>query len=231
MNDDGSGERECPICDTVVSSFDPGGHPERLRPDCKCPTCGSLERHRGLWLFFRERVFNQRTSVLQRRMRMLHVAPDRPLQRRFRTVRHLRYLTADLNPAKAMVHMDLTNIDRPDDSFDLILASHVLEHIPDDLAAMRELRRVLRDGGKVILAVPMWGDVTREDLSITDPAERRRLYGQDDHVRMYGHDGAFEERLRAAGFEVTIDSVIADMAPTLQQRYRVLADELIFHCT
>lgn len=237
-----SGERECPICDTVVASFDPGGHPDRLRLDAKCQTCGSLERHRGLWLFFRKRIFHRRIPVRHGRMgirmlhvaprgmRMLHVAPETHLRDRFQTVRHLSYLTADLDPAKAMVQMDLTNIDLPDDSFDLILASHVLEHIPDDLAAMRELRRVLRPLGKLILAVPMWGDVTREDLSITDPGERRRLYGQDDHVRMYGHDGVFEERLRAAGFEVTIDSVIADMAPALQERYRVLAHELIFQC-
>jgi SAM-dependent methyltransferase len=161
---------------------------------------------------------------------MLHVAPDVSLHRRLRALSGVDYLSADLDSTKADVQMDLTAIALPDDSFDLILASHVLEHIPDDVAAMGELRRVLRPGGVAILAVPYWGDTTREDLSITDPEERRRLYGQTDHVRMYGRDGVFEDRLRSVGFEVAVDR-LQGMERAQKRRYRVRGMEPIFACT
>jgi SAM-dependent methyltransferase len=219
-------QAECPVCGTVADAFDPGGHPERPRPDCRCPTCGSLERHRIQWLFLREH-----TGLFTEPTRLLHVAPEGSMGVRIRAMRNVDYLSADLDPSKAMVKMDLTDIDMPDDSFDMILASHVLEHIPDDAAAMREMRRVLRKGGKAVLAVPMWGPATREDLSITDPAERRRLYGQDDHVRMYGYDRVFESRLEAAGFDVTVSQMIVDMDPALRRRYRVSKNEPVHCCT
>ena len=98
-----------------------------------------------------------------------------------------------------MVRMDITDIRYPDDSFDLIFASDVLEHIPDDERATRELRRVLRPDGWAILLVPIWGEKTKEDPSIVDPAEREREFGQFDHVRLYGHDGEYERRLPPFG--------------------------------
>jgi SAM-dependent methyltransferase len=218
-------EAECPICGLVVDVFQPGGHPDRPRPDCRCPQCGSLERHRALWLFLRDR-----TPLLAEPTRMLHVAPDVSLRGPLRAMPNVDYVSADLDGAKADLQMDLTEIALPDDSFDLILASHVLEHIPDDVAAMRQLRRILRPGGIAILAVPYWGETTREDLSITDPDERRRLYGQSDHVRMYGRDGLFEERLRSVGFEVSVDR-LEGMERPMRRRYRVRGMEPIFACT
>lgn len=218
-------EAECPICGAIARTFGPGGHPDRRRPDCRCQGCGSLERHRGLWLHLRDR-----TAIVTDAIRMLHVAPDKPLAARFRLLPDLVYVTGDLDPSKGDIQLDLTAMALPDDAFDLILVSHVLEHIPDDLAAMRELRRVLSPRGVAIRAVPMWGDSTREDLTITDPAERRRLYGQPDHVRMYGRDGVFEARLQSAGFAVTVDRLERFDRQT-KRRYRIRSSEPIIACT
>ncbi len=84
--------------------------------------------------------------------------------------------------------------------FDLILCSHVLEHIPDDRGALRQLRRVLRPGGAAVIQVPLRTGPTDEDASVVDPAARHRRFGQFDHVRFYGSD--FTDRVRAAGFGV-----------------------------
>ena len=100
--------------------------------------------------------------------------------------------------------MDITDIQYPDESFDVIYCSHVLEHVPDDKKAMREFLRVLKPNGWAMLLVPIIGEHTTEDLSITDPAQRAMLYGQEDHVRNYGRD--YEDRLQEAGFEVTVIS-------------------------
>src|SRR4051812_30867120 len=190
-------EAECPLCGTVVDAFAESGTGDRHRPDAKCPTCDSLERQRGLWL-----AMAAHPLLSSERVRALHVAPEPCIGNRLKALPNVTYFTADLDPAFARVATDLTHIGFANQSFDLLLVSHVLEHIPDDVSAMRELRRVLRRGGLAVLSVPVWGPETREDLSITDPAERTRLYGQADHVRMYGRDGVFAQRLTQAGFDV-----------------------------
>lgn len=129
---------------------------------------------------------------------MLHVAPEGALSRLFSP--DFDYVSIDLDGSQAMMAMDITALIFDDESFDVVICNHVLEHVPDDRRAMDELYRVMKRGGWGSLQVPMIGDITQEDLSITDPAERSRLYGQDDHVRQYGRD--FLERLREAGFEV-----------------------------
>lgn len=218
-------EAECPICGTVVSQFEPAGN-KKVVPDRRCPTCSSLERHRAIWLFFRER-----TNLFTEDVKMLHVAAELALQPQIKALDNVDYLTADLDPRRGMVEMDLTDIQMPDDTFDIVYASHVLEHIPDDRKAMREIRRVLRPGGWAMLVVPMWGETTREDPTVTDPKERERLFGQDDHVRMYGWDGVFEERLREAGFDVEVPTLVKDMDPALSRRYRIHAREPFHYCT
>lgn len=133
---------------------------------------------------------------------MLHVAPERFLTTIFREIKNLDYLSADLNNPLAMVKMDVTKINYPDDTFSVIYCSHVLEHIPKDREAIAELYRVLRQDGWAVLQVPITVDKTYEDPTIVEPEEREKHFGQQDHVRRCGLD--YAERIRAAGFIVDI---------------------------
>jgi SAM-dependent methyltransferase len=216
---------ECPICGTIVPSFLPFG-PRKESPDRQCPTCGSLERHRQVWLFFQAK-----TNLLDDKVRMLHIAPEHCLATQLRARANIDYVSADIASSAAMVQMDITNIQFPSDSFDVIYASHVLEHIPDDRKAMRELYRVLRRGGWAVLQVPVWGTTTLEDPSVTDPTERERLFGQSDHVRMYGHDGEYERRLTEAGFDVRVDPLVKELGPETARRFRLSQVQDIYFCS
>ena len=132
---------------------------------------------------------------------MLHIAPERATSPRLAALPGLDYLTADLSSPTAMVRMDITAIQYPAATFDVILCSHVLEHVDDDRQAMREFFRVLKPGGWALLLVPTSTDAfTIEDPSIIDPALRKRLFGHPQHVRQYGLD--FAERVQEAGFTV-----------------------------
>jgi SAM-dependent methyltransferase len=158
-----------------------------------------------VWLYF-----ERRTNLFDGQgHRVLHVAPERCLERRLRIRIGSGYVTADFNDPRADVRMDITDIDYPDATFDFIYCSHVLEHVDDDRRAMREFRRVLKADGTAVLLVPITSAQTIEDPTITDPAERRRLFGQHDHVRRYGSD--YVNRLRDAGFAVQVHNV-ADLA-------------------
>ena len=155
---------ECPVCDSTFRRFAAFGHPPR--PEAQCPRCGSLERHRLMWLFL-----IRNTPVETASLRVLHVAPESGISHRLRTLRNLDYLTADLDPTKADVKMDIASIQFPDGHFDVILCSNVLEHVPDAGQAMCELRRVLAPSGFALLDVPIRSDLedTYEDWSITSP--------------------------------------------------------------
>jgi len=132
--------------------------------------------------------------------KMLHVAPEPCLEKKFKELLGDRYLTADLFNPLAMIKMDISDIKYGDRSFDVIYCSHVLEHVPDDKKAMREFLRVLKDNGWAILLVPIFARKTIEDPAIVTPEERKRVFGQEDHVRLYGPD--YIDRLREAGFTV-----------------------------
>ncbi len=217
---------ECTICGLRTASFEPFGNKQVL-PDRRCQRCRSLERHRLLWLFFQ-----RETNLFADRVRMLHFAPESTFSARLSRRRNIDYLTADLDPTSAMVAMDITQVPLPDASVDVVFASHVLEHVPDDRAAMAELHRVLRPDGWAVLQVPMWGATTREDPSVTDPAERARLFGQDDHVRMYGHDGVYRQRLEDAGFAVEVVDYAHHLPTDVVARHRLeLGVEDIYRCT
>ena len=188
--------RHCPICDRGSRKFLFAG--TQPREDALCVHCGALERHRLVWLYFKRKsnLFSGQP------LKMLHVAPEAAFEKLLRLQLGSQYLTADLFNPRAMVKMDITDIQYPDDSFDVIYCSHVLEHVPDDKKAMREFLRVLKPNGWAMLLVPIVGEHTFEDPSITDPAERARVFGQDDHVRNYGRD--YVDRLREAGFKVDV---------------------------
>lgn len=191
--------RYCPVCGNQSRMFRTYG--VIPREDAMCPHCSALERHRFIWLYF-----NKRTDLFDGRTKeMLHVAPEMCLAHRLKAQLGKNYITADLIDPQAMVRMDITDIHFPDNSFDVIYCSHVLEHVPDDRKAMQEFHRVLKPSGWAILLVPITTDKTIEDPSIIDPKERLRLFGQEDHVRRYGPD--YIDRLREAGFKVTVTTV------------------------
>lgn len=212
----------CPCCAGRWSRFLPAGSPPRA---AACPRCNSLERQRLLYLYLQ-----QRTSLFTQRLRVLHFAPEDCLQPVLARLPNLDYVSADVAPGSAMMTMDITRIAFSDESFDAILCSHVLEHVPDDRRAMRELRRVLRPRGWAILQVPLdpARESTFEDFSVTDPAGRERLFGQHDHVRVYGRD--YPERLRAAGFTVDEVDFAAALPAGVVRRCGLDPREPIFHC-
>ena len=186
----------CPICNKSFKKFMPAGINGRL--NAACPSCQSLERHRSTWLYLQNK-----TNFFQERLKVLHFAPEECLQAKFKKLSSLDYLSADLSAGNAMAKMDITAIPYPDNTFDCVLCSHVLEHIPNDGLAMRELHRVLKPDGWAILQVPIKLDKTFEDPAIQSPADRLKHYGQEDHVRIYGLD--YADRLRSNGWSVRID--------------------------
>ncbi|MBK9076419.1 MAG: methyltransferase domain-containing protein [Flavobacteriales bacterium] len=213
----------CPLCHRGAIAFLPSGTPPR--PHALCPFCGSLERTRMMGLALKER------GLPKPGHRVLHVAPDRSLREMLRKAPGVTYIAGDKQAPgysypQDTIDLDITALDFPDDHFDLIICSHVLEHVPEDRTAMRELCRVLRPGGTAILLVPMSDrPTTDEDPSVTDPQERFRRFGQTDHVRLYGRD--YMDRLREAGFIVTVDDMAAQLPPADVFRYGLLRRDLL----
>lgn len=187
-------ERFCPVCGRSSRKFEDFGISPRK--DALCVWCGALERHRLVWLFL-----DRETDLFDGRQKnVLHIAAERCFERRFRLRIEGSYITADLLDTRAMVKLDITNIPSPDESFDVIYCSHVLEHVPDDRKAINEFYRTLKTDGWAILLVPTGPEKTFEDISIVDPKERLRVFGNEDHVRTYGPD--YADRLLKAGLKV-----------------------------
>jgi len=217
-------QRYCPVCRTPSDRFVEYGIVPRA--DAKCIVCGALERHRFVWLYF-ERItdlFDGRTKTI------LHIAPERTLQSLLKRYYGSMYLSADLYDSRAMVRMDITNVKYAKETFDVIYCSHVLEHVPDDRQAIGEFHRILQPDGWAILLVPITANKTVEDSSITDPDERLKLFGQEDHVRRYGPD--FMDRLSEVGFKVKIITP-SDFLTEEERVYMGITDAAgeIFHCT
>lgn len=210
----------CPICQTQLRQF----WSFRGRPGAWCPICGSLERHRLVWLFLQQNDDILDTSP----KRMLHIAPEPILETRFRLISKLDYLSADLTNPQAMVRMDVTDIQFPDSSFDIIFCSHVLEHVPDDFQAIKEFNRVLKPNGLAIVLVPIVAEATFEDPTIEDPVERERLFGHPDHVRSYGPD--FKNQLEDASFKVTVFSAKNIASSKELVRTGIRNDDFVFLC-
>ena len=217
--------RWCPVCGRSSRRFRRFGIVPR--EDAQCPYCGSLERHRLVWLFI-EKKTNLFDGVPKK---MLHVAPESCLEPKFKEYLGDNYLTADLYNPSAMVKMDITDIQYPDQSFDVIYCSHVLEHVQDDKRAMREFFRVLKNSGWAILLVPITSGQTIEDPSIIDPKERLKVFGQEDHVRRYGPN--YVDRLREAGFKIEITKVrdlVNDEKEIIEMGLTPASGE-IYYCT
>ena len=173
-----------PIDGKTFRTFLPYGY-EKTRENVLSPSTLSLERHRLFWLYLKNE-----TDFFTARLKVLHFAPEQAFYKRFRKMDNLEYITTDLNSPLADVKADICKLPFKDQSFDVIFCNHVLEHIPDDTTALKELYRVLKPGGWGIFQVPqdLSREKTFEDNSITDKRERARIFGQYDHVRIYGRD-------------------------------------------
>jgi SAM-dependent methyltransferase len=213
--------RYCPVCQSHTRFFRPFG--VKKRSDAMCPVCRSLERHRLVWLYL------QQTNLFDPQPKnMLHIAPETAFAPYFSRLPHLRYISSDLEKQNIVVRMDLMSIAHPDETFDIIYCSHVLEHIDDDRQAMREMRRVLRRGGWALIDVPITVEHTFEDPTVTDYRERERLFGQFDHVRRYGPDIA--DRLREAGFHTQVLSA-QDIVASQDMNRLGIKPQSLFICT
>lgn len=212
---------ECPLCRGEFSAFVPTGR----REGAVCPGCSSRERHRALWLFLEERP-----DLLAGAGSLLHFAPEACLGDRLAVTAGLRYITADIDPGRGDLPIDLTDIKLPDEAFGSVLCSHVLEHVPDDMLAMRELHRILKPGGWTIVMVPLDTHrvATYEDPSVTDAEGRLREFRQADHVRLYAPDIA--GRLREAGFRVEEVSMAERVGPERARRHGLLPSDHVFLC-
>ena len=211
----------CPICGHSFDRFKDAWN----RPDALCWRCGSHERHRAQWL-----VLTRRAELLGSARSLLHFAPEWTLRHRLSRLPGLRYVTADLYAPDVDLRLDITALDLPDGSFDAVLCSHVLEHVEDDAAAMRELARVTAPGGWCLVMVPLdlGRERTYEDPAITAPAERTRAFWQHDHVRLYAPD--IGERLRAAGFEVERIRPERELGAATMRRCRLAASDDLWLC-
>ena len=169
----------------------------KQRNNALSPSTLSLERHRLLWLFLKNE-----TNFFSDKLKVLHFAPEQAFYKRFRKMENLDYVTTDLNSPLADVKADICNLPFKDNEFDVILCNHVLEHIPNDTKAMQELYRVMKHKGWGIFQIPqdLKREKTFEDSSITDKKERAKIFGQYDHVRVYGRD--YFDKLRSIGFKV-----------------------------
>ena len=211
---------ECPCC---------GGRfrrwvvlPEYAETERECYGCGAYARHRLLWLYL-----TRETGLGDAPLRLLHVAPSDPMYAaRLRELPGVDYVSADLDDPTAMERWDVTAIPHPDESFDAILCSHVLEHVRDDRRAMAELHRVLRAGGWAVIQSPVdWSrDATYED----EAADPEAVFGQADHVRFYGRD--YDDRLRAAGFEVTVEPYVERFSAEERERHGLDPVEPVHLC-
>jgi len=236
-----------PIDGKSFKSMLPYGY-EKQRNNVLSPSTLSLERHRLLWLYLKEQTdFFQSEPVLDSQvsnacrvklrdaetnsaLKVLHFAPEQAFYKLFRKQKNLDYTTTDLFSPLADVKADICNLPFEDNQYDVILCNHVLEHIPDDTKAMQELYRVLKPGGMAILQIPqdLKREVTFSDDSITDQKERAKIFGQYDHVRIYGRD--YFDKLRSIGFTVVEEDYTNKITPELVEKYCLAKGEIIPVC-
>jgi SAM-dependent methyltransferase len=214
----------CPLCGASVDGWAPG---PGGRPDAQCGECGSLERHRFLGMLLRacRPPLNERV--------LLDVATIAMVTDMIRELAPRRHVRIDLDPKsgsrKVDVQGSLTGLPFGDGTIDVLVCYHVLEHIPDDAAAIREIARVLSPTGLAYLQVPYRASQLTEEDPGADRETRIRRFGQHDHVRLYGHD--FEDRLRAGGLRLFRLSPVDVLGPALCTMFGILPHEHVWLAT
>jgi SAM-dependent methyltransferase len=213
-----------PIDGKSYRRFLPYGY-AKVRENVLAPGTLSLERHRLFWLYLKNE-----TAFFSAPLRVLHFAPEQAFVQKFKKQKNLTYTTTDLNSPIADVKADICDLPFKDNSFDFIICNHVLEHIPDDIKAMQELYRVLAPSGTAIVQVPYDAkrEITFEDNTITDQSERTRIFGQYDHLRVYGMD--YFKKLSSIGFNVNALDYTSSISSDDIERYRLCKGELLPVC-
>ncbi len=215
-----------PIDGKSFRKFLPYGYGKQ-RKNALSPSTLSLERHRLMWLFLKDKT-DFFTSA--KKIKTLHIAPEQCFLDIFRHQKNLDYITSDLESPIADVKADICNLPFDDNSFDVIFCNHVLEHIPDDTKAMQELYRVLKKGGMGIFQIPQ--DLSRqktfEDNSVIDKKERAKIFGQYDHVRVYGRD--YFNKLRSIGFKVEEVDYTKKIDLEKLERFCLMKNEILPVC-
>jgi SAM-dependent methyltransferase len=186
----GGDAHECNVCGFIMSKFIVLSNGNKL-----CPKCGSLPRTRKLWQIIESEVTGKE---------ILHFSPSKSLRDRIASYSPKSYVTTDYDDEfEADKKHDIQAIEEPDNSFDLVICYHILEHIPNDRQAMSELYRVLKPGGICYIQTPFKEGDIYEDSSITTPEGRLEHFGQSDHLRIYSVEG-LKARLEDVGFTVEV---------------------------
>ena len=214
-----------PIDGKSFSTFLPYGY-NNLRKNALSPSTFSLERHRLLWLYLKNE-----TDFFSREIKLLHFAPEQAFYKKFKKLSNIDYDTIDLDSPIAKIKADICDLPIKDNTYDFILCNHVLEHVLEDKKAINELYRVLKKDGIGIFQVPidMKREKTFQDDSITDKKERNKIFGQYDHVRVYGVD--YFMKLKNAGFKVEEIDYTKSLSNTEIHRYSIAKGEIIPVCT
>ena len=210
-----------PIDGKSYRKFLPYGYGKQ-RENALSPGTLSLERHRQMWLYLQNE-----TDFFTNKHKVLHIAPEQEFLRKFKKMKNLDYISADLYSPIVDVKADILDLPFEDESFDIVFCNHVLEHIVDDKKAMSELFRVMKKGGWGILQVPMENSLekTYEDFTITDPKEKQKHFGQYDHVRWYGMD--YFERLQSVGFDTDINFYSRKFSSDLRKKFALMENEIL----
>lgn len=221
---------QCSCCGYNTSGFLSAGLYKK-RANAKCPSCGSLERHRQLILIIQE-LFEKGIGK-----DILHFAPEKCLISAIKKNKLNTYKTSHYDVDMVSdYHFDIRNIDSPSSAYEMVICSHVLEHIDQDTQAMKEIHRVLKPEGVALIQVPMWHSEkhkTYENPEITDPEDRIINFGQFDHVRIYGLDVI--DRLEDSGFRVEIIDLNSSREQEKYKRFGLKnysgARDITFLCT
>ncbi len=215
-----------PIDGKNFRKFLPYGYGKQ-RENALSPSTLSLERHRLMWLFLRDETT---FFTSNKKLKTLHIAPEQCFLDIFRKQENLEYTTSDLESPIADVKADICDLPFKDNSFDVVFCNHVLEHIADDKKAMQELFRVMKKGGFGIFQIPqdIARETTFEDNSITDKKERAKIFGQYDHVRIYGRD--YFNKLRSIGFKVDEIDYTQKISREKLERFCLMKNEILPVC-
>lgn len=227
----------CVLCRKKISEFYAGGLKVTegilldhsvigagVRKHCICPNCGSRDRTR--WVY---KVLDDHTNVFKTKCNVLHFAPDAQLQQYFEQNKNCKYISADIEEGKASIIADITNIPLPDNSIDYVIANHVLEHVKNECRAIEELKRITKLSGEIILSFPICMDLkTIEEKDLIDDEGRIKMFGQRDHVRIYGYD--FRERLEKYGLIVDTYSPRDYMDEKTSDYYGFIREDIVIIC-